>query len=90
MSAKKTLQLEQNKELQNIPKATHSSNMKEIFGVDVDCYVLDESVGRMRVIGQRGMTAALAIKGAGSTGFKRTMNAKSLSQYIGPRIAGRN
>ena len=76
--------MEQNNKLLNIPKFTHTANMKEIFGVDIDCYVLDDSAKRMRVIGQRGMTSALAIKGAGSTGFMRTMNSKSLSKYIGP------
>jgi len=78
--------MEQNKDLSNLPKATHTANMMEIFGVDVDCYVLDESAGRIRVIGQRGMTAALEIKGAGSTGFMRAMNSKALSGHIGPEL----
>lgn len=68
------------------PKFTHTANMQEVLGIDVDCYVLDESAHRMRVIGQRGMTAALAIKGAGSTGFMRTMSSKSLSKHIGPEL----
>ncbi len=91
MSSDKNLsKIEQNRELQNIPKATHTANMKEVFGVDVDCYVLlDESEGRMRVIGQRGMTAALAIKGAGSTGFMRAMNSKALSEFIEPELRKR-
>jgi hypothetical protein len=75
--------MEQNTKLSSaMPNYTHTANMKEIFGVDVDCYILDDSAGRIRVIGQRGMTSALAIKGAGSTGFMRTMSSKSLSRYI--------
>lgn len=72
-----------------MPNYTHTANMKKAFGVDVDCYVLDDSAGRMRVIGQRGMTSALSIKGAGSTGFMRTMSSKSLSKYINPELRGK-
>ena len=45
-----------NEKLQNIPVSIRTANMKEIFGIDVDCYILDESTGWLRVIGQRGMT----------------------------------
>jgi hypothetical protein len=38
-------------------KATHRENFKEQFGIDVDCYVLDDP-SKTAVISQRGMAVA--------------------------------
>jgi len=39
-------------------RATHKGNFKEDFGIDVDCYVLDDEQ-KTAVISQRGMGATL-------------------------------
>lgn len=41
-------------------KATHKGNFKEEFGIDVDCYVLDDDQ-KTAVISQRGMAAAIGM-----------------------------
>ncbi len=46
-------------------KATHKGSFEEYFGVDVDCYVLDDE-NRTPVISQRGMGQALGFAPSGS------------------------
>jgi hypothetical protein len=65
-------------------KATHRGNFKEQFGIDVDCYVLDD-IGKTAVISQRGMGAAL---GMGISGSRLPMfvNSKRMAQYVGQEL----
>src|SRR5688500_15749330 len=42
------------------PKATHRGNFKEEFGIDVECYVLDDEQ-KTAVISKRGMSAAIGL-----------------------------
>jgi P63C domain-containing protein len=65
-------------------KATHRGNFKDQFGIDVDCYVLDD-VQKTAVISQRGMGAAL---GMGISGSRLPMfvNSKRMSSYVGQEL----
>lgn len=46
-------------------RATHKGNFKVDFGIDIDCYVLDDEQ-KTAVISQRGMGAALGFSEGGS------------------------
>src|SRR6266436_4316861 len=56
--------------------ATHKGNFKEDFGVDVDCYVLDDPL-KTAVISQRGMGQAIGFSRRGDrlSGF---VNSKTM------------
>lgn len=68
-----------------MPKAINKGNFKEEFGIDVDCYVLDDE-NRTAVIHQRGMGAALGFSSQSGGRFPRFLSAKSISSYIGPEL----
>src|SRR2546428_9189910 len=65
-------------------RATHKGNFKEQFGIDVDCYVLDDAQ-KTAVISQRGMGAAL---GMGISGSRLPMfvNSKGMVSYVGEEL----
>jgi hypothetical protein len=65
-------------------RATHKGNFKEQFGIDVDCYVLDDPA-KTAVISQRGMGAALGMGAIGSR-LPRFVNSRVMAQYIGPEL----
>ncbi|KXS32535.1 MAG: Uncharacterized protein AWT59_1368 [Candidatus Gallionella acididurans] len=65
-------------------KATHKGNFKNDFGIDVECYVLDDE-NKTAVISQRGMGEALGLGGFGSR-LPRFINGKTISKYIGPEL----
>ncbi len=67
-----------------LPQATHKGNFKEEFGIDVDCYVLDDA-SKTAVINQRGMGAALGMGAVGSR-LPRLVNSKRISDYVGPEL----
>lgn len=46
-------------------KATHKGSFKEEFGIDVDCYVLDD-VGKTAVVSQTGLASALGFSPRGN------------------------
>jgi hypothetical protein len=64
-------------------RATHRGNFQQDFGIDVDCYVLDDSQ-KTAVISQRGMGQALGY-GRESSGQQilRLTRASWLAPYIG-------
>jgi len=66
-------------------KATHRGNFKEQFGIDVDCYVLDDP-GKTAVISQRGMGAALGMGISGGSRLPRLVNSKAMANYVGPEL----
>jgi hypothetical protein len=66
-------------------RATHRGNFKEEFGIDVDCYVLDDE-RRTAVISKRGMGAALDMGESGSV-FSYFINRKKLARYVGSELA---
>lgn len=66
-------------------KATHKGNFSKDFGIDVDCYVLNDK-NKTAVISQRGMGAALKLTGAGGSAFTRFSNGKNIAEYLGPEL----
>lgn len=62
-------------------RASHKGNFLEDFGVDVDCYVLDDAT-RTAVISQRGMGSAIGFSRRGSR-LKVFVNSKAMDGYIG-------
>lgn len=65
-------------------KATHKGNFQEEFGIDVDCFVLNDDA-KTAVIHQRGMGQAIGF-GEGGSKFTRFVSGKKISEYIGPEL----
>lgn len=65
-------------------KATHKGNFKKEFGVDVECYVLN-NVTKAAVISQRGMARALGF-GSGGQAFPRFLNSKAMVDALGSNL----
>jgi hypothetical protein len=66
------------------PRVTHRGNFKEDFGLDVECYILDDE-SKTAVISQRGMGAALGLTTSGQS-FIRFAAGKTISPYLGAEI----
>ena len=58
-------------------KATHKGNFEEEFGVDVDCYVLNDSL-KTAVISQRGMARALGLSAGSGNSLPRFLSSKAM------------
>ena len=65
-------------------KAIHRGNFEKDFGVDVDCYVLDDPQ-RTPVISLRGIAKALGLSENG-TAFYRFLGTKAMSQTVGAEL----
>ncbi|MDE2430247.1 MAG: hypothetical protein KGM99_16110 [Burkholderiales bacterium] len=65
-------------------KATHKGNFKDDFGIDVECYVLNDDK-KTAVISQRGMGTALGL-GEGGSRLPRFVSGKTISKYIGHEL----
>ena len=65
-------------------QAIHKGNFKEEFGIDVDCYVLNDPT-KTAVISQRGMGAALGL-GVGGSRLPMFVNSKRMSSYVGHEL----
>lgn len=63
-------------------KATHRGNFKDEFGIDVQCYVLDDE-HKTAVISQRGMAAALGMSVTGGGMLTRFLTGETISDYVG-------
>lgn len=68
-------------------KATHKGSFKEDFGIDVECYVLNDEQ-KTAVISQRGMGAALSLTSGGKA-FTRFVAGKAISPYLGAEVSGK-
>src|SRR5688500_16793021 len=66
-------------------KATHRGNFVEQFGIDVDCYVLDDP-GKTAVISQRGMATALGLGGSSGKRLPRFVSNKNIAPYVGAEL----
>jgi len=66
-------------------KATHRGNFKEEFGIDVDCYVLDDEQ-KTAVISQRGMGAALGMEKTSGTALPRFLKGGKVAPYVGGEL----
>lgn len=67
-----------------LPRATHKGSFKEDFGIDVDCYVLNDEA-KTAVISQRGMGEALGLGASGSR-LPRFVGGKAISNFVGPEL----
>jgi hypothetical protein len=65
-------------------KATHRGNFKEQFGIDVDCYVLDD-LQKTAVISQSGMGRALGLSPRGNA-FPRFLSSKAMVNAVGAQL----
>lgn len=66
-------------------KATHKGSFKEEFGIDVDCYVLDDDA-KTAVISQRGMGAALGFSEGGSR-LPAFVRGTKIAPYVGRELS---
>ena len=63
-------------------RATHKGNFEKEFGLDVDCYVLNDET-HTAVISQRGMGQALGFSPQGGGRLPRFLGGKNIAPYIG-------
>ena len=66
-------------------RATHKGNFQSDFGIDVECYVLNDS-RKTAVISQRGMGAALGMGAGGGSRLPRLTNSRAMADYVGPEL----
>ena len=66
-------------------RATHRGNFEEEFGIDVDCYVLDDEQ-KTAVISQRGMGAALGLEKASGRALPRFLQGEKVASYVGGEL----
>lgn len=67
-----------------LPRATHRGNFREDFGIEVDCYVLDDEQ-KTAVVSQRGMAAAVGLVERGNA-FLRFAKSRSIAPHGGAQI----
>lgn len=68
-------------------KATHRGSFRDDFGIDVECYVLDDAT-KTAVISQRGMGAVMGL-GQGGSRLPSFIKGKSIANYIGHELSGK-
>jgi hypothetical protein len=68
-------------------KATHRGSFKEHFGVDVECYVLDDEE-KTAVISQTGMARVLGLSPRGNS-FPNFMNSQAMAAHVGGELRGK-
>jgi hypothetical protein len=66
-------------------RATHKGSFKEEFGIDVECYVLDDET-KTAVISQIGMGMALGLSPRGNA-FPRFLASKGMASSLGAQLA---
>lgn len=67
-----------------LPKATHKGNFRDDFGIDVDCYVLDDEQ-HTAVVSQRGMAVALGLSERGQALHSFT-NSRRMAGSVGNEL----
>lgn len=65
-------------------KATHKGNFKDDFGIDVECYVLDDET-KTAVISQTGMGRCLGLS-VRANAFPRFIASQTMGQYVGAEL----
>jgi hypothetical protein len=66
-------------------KATHKGSFSKDFGIDVDCYVLDDEA-KTAVISQRGMGEALGLSKGGGSRLPRFVGSRAIAPHVGPEL----
>ncbi|HMT93426.1 P63C domain-containing protein [uncultured Thiothrix sp.] len=67
-------------------EAIRKGNFIDDFGLDIDCYVLNDDQNTA-VISQRGMAAAIGFTGKGGNNLSRFIERKSIAPYIGSELS---
>jgi len=67
------------------PVATHKGNFMDEFGINVDCYVLDNKA-KSAVISQRGMAEAIGLGTQSGRSLPRFLETKTIGKYIGAEL----
>jgi hypothetical protein len=67
------------------PKATHRGNFREEFGIDVECYVLNDE-NKTAVISQRGMAVALGLKDTSGLALPKFIRGEKIAPYVGSEL----
>jgi hypothetical protein len=65
--------------------ATHKGSFKEEFGIDVECYVLDDAQ-KTAVLSERGMGRALGLSSTGGNKLRTFLSTKTMSSLVGPEL----
>jgi hypothetical protein len=65
--------------------ATHKGSFKEEFGIDVDCYVLDDA-HKTAVMSQRGMAEAIGLSPGSGGRLPAFLGAERMANYIGREL----
>ena len=68
-----------------LPRATHKGSFKAEFGMDVECYVLDDA-GKTAVISQTGMARALGLPASGGAFPRFFSGKKAMADAIGAQV----
>lgn len=69
-------------------KATHRGTFKQEFGIDVECYVLNDEQ-KTAVISQRGMGAALGLDSGSGATLPRFIRGRTVASYVGDELTER-
>lgn len=67
-------------------KATHRGNFRDDFGIDVECYVLDDAT-KTAVISQRGMGAVMGLGQSSGGRLPDFVKRKTIAPHIGRELA---
>jgi hypothetical protein len=66
-------------------RASHKGNFREEFGIDVECYVLEDEQ-RTAVVSQRGMVRALGLASDSSHALLRVLSGQKVAPYVGSEL----
>jgi len=66
-------------------QAIRKGNFQKDFGIDVECYVLDD-LGKTAVISQRGMGQAIGLKDSSGQALTRFVEGKSIAPHLGAEL----
>jgi hypothetical protein len=73
---------------EKVLKATHKGSFKEAFGIDVECYVLDDAQ-KSAVLSERGMGRALGLSSSGGNKLRSFLSTKAMSHSGGLEMGGK-
>ncbi len=66
-------------------RATHKGNFKDEFGIDVECYVLDDAQ-KTAVISRRGIGEALGLRGTSGAELPRFLGGGKIAPHVGREL----
>ncbi len=66
-------------------KASHKGNFKDLFGVDAECYVLNDA-RKTAVMTQRSMAEALGLSKPGGNDFQRLVERPGIAKHLGGEL----